>query len=114
MEEDSLLEIQRVLKINGGTHDVAELLTELAASLGSIQTSAHVDDVMDVDSYEKPWRRDVKTVTQAIVEPDDLPWMDDDESLSDTHYISRAITDIETRFERYDIWSSGKYTFISY
>ncbi|KAI0700624.1 hypothetical protein BC835DRAFT_1404834 [Cytidiella melzeri] len=55
---------------------------------------------MDVEPGVQSWRGSVRAVTQAIVEPDDLAWMDDDETLNDTHYLARAVTDIATRFER--------------
>ena len=46
------------------------------------------------------WREDVRKITQAVVEPDRLAWMDDDETMSDITYVSRALADIDSRFER--------------
>ncbi|KAJ3556801.1 hypothetical protein NM688_g1817 [Phlebia brevispora] len=46
------------------------------------------------------WREGVQSVVQAIIEPDEVAWMDDDDSLSDVQYISRALGEVEGRFAR--------------
>ncbi|KAH8096675.1 hypothetical protein BXZ70DRAFT_1032531, partial [Cristinia sonorae] len=46
------------------------------------------------------WRTRIRTIVQAIVEPDEVAWMDDDETLSDMQYITRALTEVENRFDR--------------
>ncbi|KAI0080860.1 hypothetical protein K474DRAFT_1682349 [Panus rudis PR-1116 ss-1] len=58
------------------------------------------------DKASKDWRATVKKIVQSIVEPDDLNWMDDDESLTDAQYIHRALQDIESRFEQRPLYNS--------
>ena len=74
-------------------------MTAVVARL-QILKSVHGESDADVSANEDSWRRSLRTITQLIVEPDDLTWMDDDESTSDTQYISRALSDIENRLAR--------------
>ncbi|KZT05577.1 uncharacterized protein LAESUDRAFT_655532 [Laetiporus sulphureus 93-53] len=51
-------------------------------------------------SNNTQWKATVRTGVQAIVEPDELAWMEDDDSPSDAQYIARALQDIEARYGR--------------
>ncbi|KAI0720384.1 hypothetical protein C8T65DRAFT_10618 [Cerioporus squamosus] len=51
-------------------------------------------------STHAAWRQAVREAVQAIVNPHVLDWMDDDDSLGEADVISRALQEIDERFER--------------
>ena len=97
---ESLEEIRRVLSTAGGADDIGSLLSVITERLDVLMAprTGHGAGIELPHVYS--WRGALRTITQAIVEPDDLKWMDDDESASDALFANRAIIDIETRFER--------------
>ena len=97
MDENGLQNLHR--QLSGSNVELRDLVAQLE------QRSESLDDMYaDVDAQPAkpplPWRTEVKSIVQAIVEPDELSWMDDDESLSDVQYMERAFNDIEVRFQR--------------
>ncbi|OSX59349.1 hypothetical protein POSPLADRAFT_1048687 [Postia placenta MAD-698-R-SB12] len=57
-------------------------------------------DAQCSNSVETQWRPIFKNAVQSIVEPDETDWMDDDGSLSDAQYFSRALPEFESRYTR--------------
>jgi len=47
------------------------------------------------------WMSRVRVLVERIIAPDSVGWMEDDTSMSRNSYISRALSDIRTRFERF-------------
>lgn len=82
--------------------DNAELRVAVASRIESLAAAVSSADSMAVDPVTPipSWRDRVRDVTQAIVEPDRLGWMDDDETLNDLAFSSRALSEIDSRFER--------------
>ena len=99
MDEDNLRYLWTTLP--RGNNDFDELLQSVDRRLESLD-SLYAD--VDMDAQPEPpqrtWRIRVRTIVQAIIEPDEISWMDDDESMSDTQYIARAFSEVENRFER--------------
>jgi serine/threonine-protein kinase ATR len=101
LDAQSLLEVRDILSNPEQNEQTSELLAVIAARLDVLNLSTTPSDGdKNNDSLSLSWRKSLKEVTRAIVEPDDITWMDDDETLSDAHYITRAVTDIERRCER--------------
>lgn len=68
-------------------------------------------DAMDISptdsaAEKQQWRQSIREVVQALTQPYEVSWMDDDDSLSDAQYISRALNEVDSRFERSDRFSS--------
>lgn len=49
---------------------------------------------------ESDWRIHLLEVVQTLVAPDEVKWMEDEGTLADSQYISRALDDVEGRFKR--------------
>jgi hypothetical protein len=47
------------------------------------------------------WMSRVRSVVEGIIAPDSVDWMEDDTSMSRNSYITRALSDIDSRFERF-------------
>jgi len=47
------------------------------------------------------WMSRVRVLVERIIAPDSVDWMEDDTSISRNSYISRALSDIRRRFERF-------------
>jgi len=47
------------------------------------------------------WMSRVRVLVERIIAPDSVDWMEDDTSMSRNSYISRALSDIRNRFERF-------------
>lgn len=47
------------------------------------------------------WMSHVKALVEKIIAPDFVNWMEDDTSMSRSSYITRALSDIRSRFERF-------------
>ncbi|KAI0797124.1 hypothetical protein C8Q75DRAFT_710778 [Abortiporus biennis] len=54
----------------------------------------------DTESVRLPWRRTVRDLIETIIQPDEITWIDDDHNVTDGKYISRALSDVEGRYER--------------
>ncbi|OBZ70466.1 Serine/threonine-protein kinase atr [Grifola frondosa] len=78
----------------------ALLLDTINSRLKSLHPSGTDDAQRILDSSTSEWHNLVRASVQAIVEPYELAWMDDGDSLSDLQYIARAFDEIETRFDR--------------
>jgi serine/threonine-protein kinase ATR len=101
LDAQSLLEVRDILSNPEQNGQTSELLAVIATRLDALNLSTIPSDGdKNNGSPSLIWRKSLKEVTRAIVEPDDITWMDDDETLSDAHYITRAVTDIERRCER--------------
>ena len=48
----------------------------------------------------RDWRRDVKAVVLEVLAPATLSWMDEDNALRDSRFLSRAMCEVKTRLER--------------
>jgi len=67
-----------------------------ARSLHSAKFDAPITDV--------DWRLRVKTSLGEILVPDDISWMEDDDTMTDQEYTKRILDDLCDRFERYVLW----------
>jgi hypothetical protein len=47
------------------------------------------------------WMSRVRVSVERIIAPDSVDWMDDDTSMSRNSYMTRALSDIRNRFERF-------------
>jgi hypothetical protein len=47
------------------------------------------------------WMSRVRVLVEKIIAPDSVDWMDDDTSMSRNSYMTRALSDIQNRFERF-------------
>lgn len=87
------------LTLSGAIPDADDLLFLIEQKMG-------VSDPMDEDEdapareLEPSWRIRVKSIVQSMIEPDEVSWMDGDESISDTQYATRACSEVENRFDR--------------
>lgn len=98
---DLLHEIKSCLTPKEHVTQYIDILDAATRRLLALQDAPMDVEMSHYHSERQAWRRGIRTVVQAIIEPDDLAWMDDDESLSDAQYIARALSDIETRFDRF-------------
>ncbi|TCD67266.1 serine/threonine-protein kinase M1 [Steccherinum ochraceum] len=97
LDEAPLRDLRVMLQSDArGFDDLLRAADERLDSLSSVSADAE----MKVEPAPHPWRNRVRIIVQAIVEPDEISWMDDDESLSDSQYISRACNEVENRFDR--------------
>lgn len=47
------------------------------------------------------WMSRVRASVERIIAPDSVDWMEDDTSMSRNSYMTRALSDIRSRFERF-------------
>ena len=47
------------------------------------------------------WMSRVRALVERIIAPDSVDWMEDDTSMSRNSYMTRALSDIRNRFERF-------------
>lgn len=47
------------------------------------------------------WMSSVRESVERIIAPDSVDWMEDDTSMSRNSYVTRALSDIRDRFERF-------------
>ncbi|CCL98247.1 uncharacterized protein FIBRA_00241 [Fibroporia radiculosa] len=78
----------------------AALLAKLDDRQASLKKAADGTDVSaPIEGVPGPgWRELFKSNVQAIIEPTQLAWMDDDDSLSDEQFITRAFHEMNDRF----------------
>jgi hypothetical protein len=55
------------------------------------------------------WMSHVRALVEKIIMPDSVDWMDDDTSMSKNSYITRALSDIRNRFERFVLSTSHQF-----
>lgn len=92
-----------------------ESLQALAAGLNQLEINPHnstgrVLEVIRRTASEAPdvkpahgkvrWMLHVRTLVEKIIAPDSVDWMEDDTSMSRSSYITRALSEIRSRFER--------------
>ena len=65
-----------------------------------VQSSVRAANDPKSTRSKSQWLARVRTSVEAIIAPDDLTWMDDDNSLSRNQYATRALADISRRFKR--------------
>lgn len=97
MDESNLRNLRTAF--SGGLPELEDLLQQVEQKLESLD-SMYAEIEVQLENPQVSWRIQVKLVVQAIVEPDEILWMDDDESLSDMQYINRALSEVENRFDR--------------
>ncbi|EMD40504.1 hypothetical protein CERSUDRAFT_44292 [Gelatoporia subvermispora B] len=83
----------------GGT-PFASLLEALTRHDHVVSAAPNTAAALNSDDTRPSWRSIARTKVQNIIQPDDIPWMDDDGTLSNTQYMARALAQIETRFQR--------------
>jgi len=47
------------------------------------------------------WMSRVRLLVERIIAPDSVDWMEDDTSMSRNSYVTRALSDIRSRFEKF-------------
>lgn len=55
------------------------------------------------------WMSHVRVLVEKIIAPDSVDWMEDDTSMSRNSYITRALSDIRSRFERSVLYISHQF-----
>lgn len=55
------------------------------------------------------WMSHVRGMVEKIIAPDSVDWMEDDTSMSMERYITRALSDIHNRFERFVCCTSHRF-----
>lgn len=60
------------------------------------------------------WRQRVRDAVQAIISPDILAWMDDDDTSSESQICQRSLCEIKFRFYKYVISSSFQRSALMY
>ncbi|KAI0938155.1 hypothetical protein AcV7_003428 [Taiwanofungus camphoratus] len=100
--EDNLQMMQAMLGKDGKAKFYAGLLGAVKDRLALLHATNEVvhEHPRDDNDVKSSWRSLLKVTVQAIVEPDELAWMDDDKPLTDAQYIARALDEVESRFSR--------------
>lgn len=91
---DQVLQDARTLLVSMSSFEV--LLTATDKRLQELSTAQSEGANLDVPS-QRVLARDA---VQAIIEPHVVEWMDDDDSLTDAEFITRALAEVDSRFER--------------
>ena len=101
MEPATLHELTDFLRQNNVHPSYAKLLQAVQDNTTATEAAAPPaqDAQADRDNVSQ-WKRDVCAVVQAIIEPDDLDWMGEEEDIDEVHFVERALSDVESRFER--------------
>jgi hypothetical protein len=104
-----------------------ESLRALEVGLSQLETNPHattgmigrVVEVIRRTAPEAPdvkpahgkvqWMSHVRALVEKIIAPDSVDWMEDDTSMSKNSYITRALSDIRSRFERFVHCPSHKF-----
>jgi len=106
MDADLLVKLRETLERADDGPERNALLTNIHAlcdeSLTSIKPKA-INGHLVLPPYV--WRQRVKDTVQAIIFPDILAWMDDDDASSD-QICQRSLYEIKSRFSKYVISSS--------
>ena len=55
------------------------------------------------------WMSRVRILVERIIAPDSVDWMEDDTSMSRGSYMTRALSDISRRFERFVLGVSHQF-----
>lgn len=97
---NELTEFLRQKNVHPSYAKLLQAIEENAATAAIRPSDPRLQDTQVADDVPPRWKRDVWKVVQAIIEPDDVDWMDDDEEMDDMKFIERALSDIENRFER--------------
>lgn len=94
--------MQAMLGKDGKAKFYAGLLGAVKDRLALLHATNEVvhEHPRDDNDVKSSWRSLLKVTVQAIVEPDELAWMDDDKPLTDAQYIARALDEVESRFSR--------------
>ena len=95
LDEETLRNAEGLLGANAPSYNAF-----VTAVNSRLQSLAPPQATSAIPPVGKSWRVQVRETVQVIVEPNELEWMDDDDSLGDLEYIQRALTDIDTRFEQ--------------
>lgn len=102
---DILLFIKDVVSQDGFAPHSALLLQSVEERL--LAMSAQEAPLPAVAEQKEPsgarttWRKKVKETLESIIAPDEVAWMDDDSSTTDSQYAWRAIGDLNTSFTKY-------------
>lgn len=107
MHNDSLELMEKSLpKINLGVHSTSILreCEQRRTCFGDPMTDGCSVPRLEEEG-QSLWRQRVYVSIQEITVPDPIPWMLDDNSLSDRIYCQRALDEIRARFERSSICS---------
>lgn len=93
-----------------------ETLQALEVRLNQIRdnhrtTTGRIERVLEAIRHASPdvkpahgkvqWMSRVRTLVERIIAPDPVDWMEDDTSMSRNSYVTRALSDIRSRFERF-------------
>ncbi|CAL1700250.1 unnamed protein product [Somion occarium] len=94
LDEETVRNLKAAMSTHVVRGEYAEVFEAIENKLGasalmSIEPIALIPD----------WRQLMRIHVQLMVEPAELNWMDDGDTLSEFQYISRALQQIETRFE---------------
>lgn len=97
-DTESLQAIRQSLDIDDRRQHYTSLIRAIEIRL----EATHNSDAMNVDEtvvHVPSWRSTVRDIVQAIIQPEELPWMEDDLARDDTQFISRALQEVQRRFE---------------
>ena len=89
-----------VQTLGDGSEATLNLLIAAKAQMEARKPQPGTQERQRIQPEDIGWRSHVKSIVQALVEPDQVEWMEDDESSTDTQYISRALNEIEERFKK--------------
>ncbi|EKM59861.1 uncharacterized protein PHACADRAFT_181804 [Phanerochaete carnosa HHB-10118-sp] len=93
LDDETVQEIAEYVDQKAGNASYADL----AQALVQRKRGLAVQDVKAPDgTYD--WRRHVKQIVYAIIQPAELDWMDDDDNTNGLQYITRALREVEKRF----------------
>jgi hypothetical protein len=99
MDVDTLRTVKEAGLITDEGHEWTALLGEIDRQMFLMNTDlTTADEPHDMNL----WRQKVRTLTQEIISPDRVTWMDDGEGFADRQFAQRAVDDIKYRFERLD------------
>ncbi|KAL6309800.1 hypothetical protein BKA93DRAFT_723405 [Sparassis latifolia] len=91
--------VKESLTATGKDEAYSETLQSVDERLKSLKKSGEVaQGQTSANVLQSSWRAAVRVNVQAVVEPLELAWMDDDNPLTDVEYTVRALKEIEGRF----------------
>jgi hypothetical protein len=61
------------------------------------------DGTLPVIAHPHSWRLNVSTDIDAVLRPERMAWMDDDDDMDDASFAQRAVDELYSRFERYEV-----------
>jgi len=98
-DEETLQALEvRLIQLRGNPHSTTGRIGRVLEAIR--HTDSESPDVKPANGRVQ-WMSRVRALVERIIAPDSVDWMEDDTSMSRNSYMTRALSDIRSRYERF-------------